>query len=201
MKNELNFTDVKIIKLGVMMLLVILATMMTKPVNAYGVYQLDVNYTQGSVASGPLSFGLNELPTTVAATFMLGAGTVGRNSSVQFNASDVVSANVTFGDTIWTGSLLDTFSMSLSLIGGGTNVTSLNYAFSPISSPTGNNIIILNFPLSITGTDIATGQTFEYEYAQSSQIVSTAVVPIPAAAWLFASGLLGLIGIARHKEA
>ena len=31
--------------------------------------------------------------------------------------------------------------------------------------------------------------------------VPGAVVPIPAAAWLFLSGLLGLIGIARRKKA
>jgi len=31
--------------------------------------------------------------------------------------------------------------------------------------------------------------------------VDTAVVPIPAAAWLFGSGLLGLVGIARRKNA
>ena len=30
---------------------------------------------------------------------------------------------------------------------------------------------------------------------------SAAVVPIPATAWLFGSGLLGLIGISRHKKA
>jgi hypothetical protein len=30
--------------------------------------------------------------------------------------------------------------------------------------------------------------------------ISTSVVPIPAAAWLFTSGLLGLIGIARRKK-
>jgi hypothetical protein len=40
----------------------------------------------------------------------------------------------------------------------------------------------------------------------SEIIVSTsefppAIVPIPAAAWLFGSGLLGLIGIARRKKA
>jgi hypothetical protein len=30
---------------------------------------------------------------------------------------------------------------------------------------------------------------------------STAAVPIPAAAWLFGSGLLGLAGMARRKKA
>ena len=31
--------------------------------------------------------------------------------------------------------------------------------------------------------------------------VRTSAVPIPAAAWLFGSGLLGLVGIAKHKKA
>jgi len=33
-----------------------------------------------------------------------------------------------------------------------------------------------------------------------TQMTVTSVVPIPAAAWLFGSGLLGLIGIARRKK-
>ena len=34
----------------------------------------------------------------------------------------------------------------------------------------------------------------------SSALVRTSVVPVPAAAWLFASGLMGLIGLARRKK-
>jgi hypothetical protein len=30
--------------------------------------------------------------------------------------------------------------------------------------------------------------------------ISTTVIPIPAAAWLFGSGLIGLIGLARRKK-
>jgi len=31
--------------------------------------------------------------------------------------------------------------------------------------------------------------------------METTVIPVPAAVWLFGSGLLGLIGIARRKAA
>jgi len=195
MKDSLGLTDTTRIKLGVMML-VILAAMMARPASASAVYQLDVNYTQGSITSGPLSFGLSELPTSVSATFMLGAGTVGLNSVI-FSKSDVVSADVAFGDATWTESLLDTFSMSLFL---GATVNSLNYAFLPTTSVTAEGPVVLNFPLSITGTDIASGQSFEYGYTESTQTVSAAVVPIPAAVWLFGSGLLGLVGMARRKK-
>ena len=35
----------------------------------------------------------------------------------------------------------------------------------------------------------------------STDIINTAVVPVPAAVWLFGAGLLGLVGIARRKKA
>lgn len=37
--------------------------------------------------------------------------------------------------------------------------------------------------------------------AISTDIINTSVVPVPAAVWLFGSGLLGLIGMARRKKA
>jgi len=36
---------------------------------------------------------------------------------------------------------------------------------------------------------------------KSLRFVGVNIVPVPAAVWLFGSGLLGLIGIARRKEA
>jgi len=41
--------------------------------------------------------------------------------------------------------------------------------------------------------------TFEGYYG--SYLVKTSVVPVPAAVWLFGSGLLGLVGVARRKKA
>ena len=43
-------------------------------------------------------------------------------------------------------------------------------------------------------TPILSGAVYSYSY-------TSAVVPIPAAAWLFGTGLLGLIGISRRKKA
>jgi len=43
----------------------------------------------------------------------------------------------------------------------------------------------------VTGTGVAT--------AVSTDIVNTTVVPVPAAAWLFGSGLIGLVGVARRQ--
>ena len=193
MKNSLDFIDTAIIRLAIFMA-IMLAAMGTKSAGAAAVYELDVTYTNGSITSGPLSFGLSELPTSVSATFMLGAGSIGLNA-VHFTETDVVSASITFGDATWTENDLDNFAMALLF---GSDVSSLTYNFFPTTSLTTQGPIVLNFPLSITGTDIASGQSFEYGYTASTQTVSE-VVPIPAAAWLFGSGLLGLIGIARKK--
>lgn len=43
--------------------------------------------------------------------------------------------------------------------------------------------------------------TFGDAFSITSQTVQLATVPIPAAVWLFGSGLLGLVGISRRKKA
>jgi len=49
--------------------------------------------------------------------------------------------------------------------------------------------------LGLVGIDAGTGLSDGTGY----ELVSTSVVPIPAAVWLFGSGFIGLIGLARHK--
>lgn len=41
---------------------------------------------------------------------------------------------------------------------------------------------------------------FSYAWAVHSGDIGAAIVPLPAAVWLFGSGVLGLIGISRHKK-
>jgi hypothetical protein len=150
MKNSLDFIDTAMIRLAIFMA-IMLAAVGTKSAGAAAVYELGVTYTNGSITSGPLSFGLSELPTSVSATFMLGAGSIGINA-IHFSEADVVSASISFGDATWTENDLDNFSMSF-----GSDVSSLTYNFLPITTQLTDGGIVLNFPLSITGTDIASG--------------------------------------------
>ncbi len=46
----------------------------------------------------------------------------------------------------------------------------------------------------VTGRDVTGAPVF------SSGMVLSSVVPVPAAVWLFGSGLIGLLGVARHKK-
>lgn len=46
-----------------------------------------------------------------------------------------------------------------------------------------------------------TGWTAQWHQQGTGVYVAPAAIPVPAAAWLFGSGLLGLVGIARRKKA
>jgi hypothetical protein len=53
----------------------------------------------------------------------------------------------------------------------------------------------------ISGFSLSSSSQIEGNTAIDNVIVNTSVVPVPAAVWLFGSGLIGLIGIARRKKA
>ncbi|MDH5517111.1 MAG: hypothetical protein OEY36_04715 [Gammaproteobacteria bacterium] len=153
-------------------ILLILALEIFSCTSAYATdqYRLNVSYSSGSVKYGPLSFGLAALPETVEAVFTLDAGQHSIDgNSVVFNESNVISALVVFGDAIWTEKQLKNIYMTTSR---GT-VSSLSYAFLPTEySKKAPGGIVLNFPLSVTGIDLASNEKFNYEYSESSQQLS-----------------------------
>jgi hypothetical protein len=57
-------------------------------------------------------------------------------------------------------------------------------------------VLTSSSPLVLLETDLAPAGTFDGELPPNSQ-----PVPVPAAIWLFGSGLLGLIGIGRQRKA
>lgn len=84
-----------------------------------------------------------------------------------------------------------------------------NYSFSmsviSIVSQTSNTISLEGTGIaSVTGFDDTSG-VFSLTLNQNGQAFSfsssASVVPVPTAVWLFGSGLLGLVGIARRKKA
>ena len=63
----------------------------------------------------------------------------------------------------------------------------------------------ISFAVCTGSNDVACNKDFAGFEASDFEIgfadpVALAAVPVPAAVWLFGSGLLGLIGIARRKK-
>ena len=81
-------------------------------------------------------------------------------------------------------------------------------ALSPVDNFSGSNLEGLGIMESTTTPDLVLAYNDNYlGYVDSDfddMLVrakfSSTVVPVPAAAWLFSSGLLGLIGMARRRK-
>ena len=186
------------LRAGVLAALAALALVTTAVVPAEAI-QLDVLYTEGSIDFGPLSSDLDVLPDSVSASFLLGTGLLGGLETggtpyVEYNTDNVLSADIAFGDAVWTLDDLNDFYMKT--VDG--EVTELTYKFNPVNTGTVNGRVVFNFPLTITGTDIASGEDFQYTYATSTHTLSQ--VPEPATLMLLASGLVGLVGVRKSVK-
>ncbi|MEX2114321.1 MAG: PEP-CTERM sorting domain-containing protein [Pirellulales bacterium] len=142
--------------------------------------RVDITYIDGHIVSGPLTPDLDELPSSVFASFTL-AGPGG-------TLADVIESSLVFGDGAWSADDLESFSASfLPTDAGGLAVTSLTYSYRAIDTPTTNGKLAANFPLEIMGIDVASGLPFLYQYDTSSQTVTE--IPEPSSVVLAALGL------------
>ena len=150
------------------------------------------------------------------------------NGSVTFAIDYQIMGDVSvseFGDAGWVGFefLWEAFNVTDFLAGGDGSVEFVPY-FNGVESPgvDGEGIPVglyneefLNVyygcligdcattvdetgPLSIM-FNVADGKVYGFG-AEGSTWVGTSVVPVPAAVWLFGSGLIGLVGVARRKK-
>jgi hypothetical protein len=102
-------------------------------------------------------------------------------------------ANITPAESDLTG--FNPFSLinNTSVFGAATNITN-NAGTGPLSinlgGATGNVLIF--------GGTLDAGSSYDNDRFKIASLDIT-VVPVPAAIWLFGSGLLGLVGVARRK--
>lgn len=135
-------------------------------------------------------------------------------TGIVFTLSELTNVYITaeWARTSFGGGGANLPNVELKPVGGTTNLlTGLIGTFAETTSGAvtqGENITSLWLG---SGTYIFSTHTFAFangsadgllaSVGSSTSIIGVSIVPIPAAAWLFGSGLLGLVGIARRKKA
>ena len=124
----------------------------------------------------------------------------GINNSLLFNGFIPVNTSLAPGrldvsiSTVIEGFTLPTQS-------GNFDITTLDFV--AVSPPSVTNIsFIANQPAWVDENNVAFAPTLQPNYVGASISITTpegSLLPVPAAVWLFGSGLLGLIGVARRK--
>lgn len=154
-------------------------------------FNVQVNTSAFSVSSGA-NFGMQDFSFNYDNSLPVTSGNILNIDPASWNISQDANAGGGFGK----------FDFQLSGTGSSRTET-LNFSIGGVSGDTINDYAIgstLNpssgqfFATHIAGFDTTNGVTS----AQFSG--STPAVPVPAAAWLFASGLLGLVGVARRRR-
>ncbi|PCJ88864.1 MAG: hypothetical protein COA54_01130 [Thiotrichaceae bacterium] len=155
----------------------------------FALFANDISGMSGSLdAAGNMTFD---------ATGRLGiaAGFAGSIGVQAWNIDNAVDGDGTNTQDIWTSGTATS------------NATGANSAFSMTGVPiTGSDGAGFTGQL-VTAGNIGTGWLFfantQYSERYDLDIVLSppAVIPVPAAVWLFGSGLLGLVGVARRRKA
>ena len=135
-------------------------------------------------------------------------GLIDANSSVSYSLSSLSSAGAQIapvvGSNIVSAFEVDTSVGGLSSLNKGVDVGD---TFFFLGGPQTQNSAVFTASNSFTGDLAYDLMTVKVDFSLSanstvglSGFVQQVAVPIPAAVWLFGSGLLGLVGIARRKK-
>ena len=174
-----------------------------------------INFSTGTAGSGGTISDVNGDGSYITGTNI----NIGVLEAVGTSADGVYSTNAfldfdTGGNTITvTGTVAglginsDIVLLSGSFSGWTYGSTGLSASFSGSGVDTKHNDLLTALGVPLNTQFEYFGFTLGYDFdldgnatAISTSVLNTSVVPVPAAAWLFGSGLLGLVGIARRKN-
>lgn len=171
-----------------------------------------VNSLSGN-ADPILGFGLGASTAGSASTFgftfnlpIALSGQINANSSVSYSLSSLSSAGaqITANGNIVTASEVDTSIGGLGFLNKGVDVGN-TFGFS--GGPQTQTSSVFTASNTFTGDLAYDLMEVKVDFALSadssvgiSGFVQQTVVPVPAAVWLFGSGLIGLVGMARRKK-
>ena len=156
-------------------------------------------YSGNLVASVPTTGGPPSFPVIKQANIGVGTVSPGDAITVSFDLFGSVSGagGVFFAEFF--SELSGGGTSSSEILGGGPlfpNGTWTNYTFSTVAGSDVSGGVTLQLK---TDCGANPGCTVDAYIDNVSVMADVSAVPVPAAVWLFGSGLLGLVGVARRK--
>jgi len=178
----------------------ICATLLTASQAQAALVDFSVNGTIGAAASGN-SWGL-EVGNLFTASgqfddSIFTLDTDGSTKIFDFTSS-TNNMTISFGNTVYTDEMdvLDGANMFLTASGVFDGISYLSDSVEPGFESTG----FVGGEYDVTGTDSVELELYVDGTWNAGSYTQVAAVPVPAAIWLFGSGLLGLAGIGRRKH-
>lgn len=173
-------------------------------VNIYapGIYTFQTDCAAGNPSVGCVNKSPISQPAGLTYTLTVGAGQVGVHMLFDWGSSRTLSCGRNACDI----DIVVLWDMNKSWAQTGTSSPLQTDAFTTIDTVWDGVSIDTNIDAdNYSGTQMIDGTFMGYSINFSVNgihaVPATAPVPVPAAAWLFFSGLLGLIGVARGKAA
>lgn len=138
------------------------------------------------------SFGSALATNSMTATLSVGSG--GSNVSFSFDVLGYMAVL----SSAYGGAGFSSMNVTISISQGGT--TLWNYASLDLNRNIGPGDQVVSINNTFGDSVFLNAGLYSLAISMKQEVSATSAVPVPAAAWLLGSGLIGLVGVARHRR-
>ncbi|MCW9003661.1 MAG: VPLPA-CTERM sorting domain-containing protein [Gammaproteobacteria bacterium] len=127
----------------------------------------------------------------------------GDPNAFNLSSGETIMASGIFDDSVLSAGMHDVFFGSGNVLSIDVNGTIFTHADDAAASLSFTDGVLTDFDFMVAGSfnsNFTQFDDFGLMFGEWNAVVATSPVPVPAAAWLFGSGLIALVGFVRRKK-